>query len=95
LVTDGGPTDEWQSAADMIKQGEASKNFSFFTIGVHNANFEVLRALSPSREPLKLQGLKFKEFFQWLSNSMSRVSASQVGDKVSLPSPQGWGEAPT
>ncbi len=92
LITDGGPTDEWKSAADLIQQGESSKAFSFFAIGVEGANFDVLRSLSPSREPLKLQGLKFKEFFLWLSNSMSRVSASQVGDKIQLPPPAGWGE---
>ena len=39
---------------------------------------------------LKLDGIKFREFFQWLSASISRVSASQVGDKVDLPNAGGW-----
>ncbi len=47
-----------------------------------------------TREPLRLQGLKFRELFQWLSNSMKSVSHSQVDDAVPLSNPtegpQGW-----
>ena len=32
LITDGAPTDEWQSAAALVREGEASKSFAFFTI---------------------------------------------------------------
>lgn len=95
LITDGAPTDDWRTAAELIRQGENGKSFSFFSIGVQGANFEILKELSPAREPLKLQGLRFKEFFVWLSNSMSRVSASQVGDSVALPAPTGWGSVAT
>jgi uncharacterized protein YegL len=95
LITDGAPTDEWVSVCNEIRQGEASKAFTFFAIGVQGANFEILKQLSPAREPLKLQGLMFREFFSWLSTSMSRVSASQVGTAVALPSPAGWGSVAT
>ena len=33
LITDGGPSDSWQAAAEQVKQGEASKSFAFFTVG--------------------------------------------------------------
>ena len=45
LLTDGGPTDEWKSAADLVKQGEASKSFSFFGVGVEGANMDVLKQI--------------------------------------------------
>jgi uncharacterized protein YegL len=34
LITDGGPTDEWQSAAAAVREGEASKSFAFFALNV-------------------------------------------------------------
>ncbi|MDO9177862.1 MAG: VWA domain-containing protein [Agitococcus sp.] len=89
LITDGAPTDSWEQAASMIKQGEDSKAFAFFAVGVENANMGILQELSV-RQPLKLQGLKFRELFQWLSNSMRSVSSSTVGDVIKLPAPTGW-----
>jgi uncharacterized protein YegL len=91
LITDGGPTDEWQTAAQKIKEGEAAKKWAAFGIGVAGANFEKLRQMT-TREPLPLDGHKFKEFFWWLSQSMRRVSQSKPGEEetVALPSPKGW-----
>lgn len=92
MITDGGPTDAWKSAAEQVKQGEAAKSFAFFAVGVGEANFEILRQIA-AREPLKLDGLHFRELFQWLSNSQQSVSRSQPGDEVALQnpaSPGGW-----
>jgi uncharacterized protein YegL len=92
LITDGGPTDQWQSAAQMVKQGEAAKSFSFFAVGVEGANFDVLKQLCV-REPLKLKGLRFQDLFLWLSRSQTAVSRSNPGDVVPLENPtgpQGW-----
>jgi len=91
LITDGAPTDEWQRAASEIKEGEKSKSFAFFAVGVQNADMNILKQLSV-REPLKLEGLKFRELFQWLSNSMKSVSRSNPGDKIQLAPPSGWSE---
>lgn len=91
LITDGGPTDEWRSAAALVREGEASKKFAFFAVGVEGANMDVLRDIS-AREPLKLQGLKFRELFQWLSASMKSVSQSTPGTAVKLEAPTGWAE---
>jgi len=91
LITDGAPTDEWQSAAALVREGEASKAFAFFTIGVNRADMKVLKQIS-IREPVKLQGLKFREFFQWLSNSMKSASRSNPGDRIQLAPPLGWSE---
>jgi uncharacterized protein YegL len=89
LMTDGMPTDDWKTAAKLVREGEDAKAFSFFAIGVKDADLHVLRSLSV-REPLRLRGLAFRDFFQWLSASLSGVSKSQVGTAVALPSPSGW-----
>jgi uncharacterized protein YegL len=91
LITDGGPTDSWQQAAQAVKDGEARKELSFFAVGVENADMATLAQIA-TREPLKLDGLKFRELFAWLSSSLSGVSRSQVGQTVPLASPQGWAE---
>lgn len=91
LITDGSPTDRWEHAATLIRDGENAKSFAFFAIGVQKADMNVLRQLSV-REPLKLQGLKFREFFQWLSNSMKSASRSNPGDRILLSPPSGWSE---
>ena len=91
LLTDGAPTDDWQAAAARIREGEAGKKFAFFAVGIEGADMDTLRQLSV-REPLSLQGLKFRELFQWLSSSMKSVSQSTPGTEVRLQSPAGWAQ---
>ncbi|WP_018915368.1 VWA domain-containing protein [Thiomonas sp. FB-6] len=89
LITDGGPTDQWSHVGAIIKEGEAAKKFAFFAIGVQGANMDALSQLS-SRQPLSLQGLKFRELFNWLSSSLRSVSRSTPGADVPLGAPTGW-----
>jgi uncharacterized protein YegL len=92
LITDGGPTDAWKTAAERVHQGEHEKKFSFFGVGVEGANFEILKQIA-LREPLKLKGLRFQDLFIWLSNSLGAVSRSSTGDQVPLSNPatpEGW-----
>lgn len=89
LITDGAPTDSWQAAATAIREGETSKKFSFFAVGVKGADMNTLRQISV-REPLSLDGLKFRELFRWLSGSVRSVSRSTPGTDVPLEAPKGW-----
>lgn len=90
LITDGEPTDDYRSAAKEIHAGEARGAFSFYAVGVSDANMQKLAEVAPpNRPPVKLDGLRFRDLFVWLSKSMRTVSRSTIGQNVTLEAP-GW-----
>lgn len=95
LITDGGPTDDkteaWTQAVQQLREGEQRRSFLFFAVGVQGANMEKLNELCVDRKPLLLDGLRFRDLFQWLSASQKAVSSSKPGDQVQLP-PVDWGK---
>lgn len=95
VMTDGEPTDDISSAVKRISALVASKKLTVFPIAIgDSANLATLAKLSPTRPPLTLQGLNFKEFFTWLSRSVSRVSQSMPGESVELDTAgiKAWGK---
>lgn len=90
LITDGAPTDKWQDAAKRLKSEEDRGKFTFFAVGVKDACMETLDEISQNRPALKLDGLKFREFFLWLSRSSKKISHSRSGDKVAIEPPTTW-----
>ncbi|MEN5206946.1 VWA domain-containing protein [Stenotrophomonas terrae] len=92
LVTAGAPSDSWRNAAELVRQGEASKDFQFFAVGMEGADMEALAQISV-RAPLKLKEVNFRELFDWLSASMDTIARSSPGDTVPLINPTaagGW-----
>ena len=99
LMTDGGPNgspSELERAVQRVTDMIGSKKLTIFPIGIGaDADMGVLARFSPTKPPLRLQGLSFKEFFEWLSKSVARVSQSSPGDappKLDLEGLAGWAE---
>ena len=105
MVTDGEPTDMkqgdplWEEVVTAVHEGEARKEFLFFTVGVEPADMALLTKIAPpERPPVQLRPGRFAEMFAWLSRSQQRVSASRVGEQVALENPTGpagWAEITT
>ena len=95
LITDGRPQhdtpDELGAAASRIKEQESERHLTFFAIGTESADMAMLNRLSNS-EPKRLKGTMFQELFKWLSNSITVISQSTVGDRVQLPSTDPWSQ---
>ncbi len=94
LITDGEPNDSWKPTIPRVRDGEREKSFSFFAVGVEGADMATLAEICV-RTPLRLEGLKFRELFSWLSNSQQAVSRSSPGDEVPLQDPtgpKGWAQ---
>lgn len=98
LMTDGipnGKPEELTRAIGRTVELVNGKKLTVFPIGIgKEADMNILSQFSPKRPPLRLQGLKFREFFQWLGKSVSKTSQSTPGEsiKLDLEGIKGWGE---
>jgi uncharacterized protein YegL len=92
VISDGEPTDErqlWLQAVAEAQRAEQDRKAEVFVIGVQGADIATLGKLS-QRPALALEGVKFKELFVWLSDSLSAASRSRPGDNIQLPSSDPW-----
>ena len=98
LMTDGQPNgdhEELKRSIQRVNDLVSRRKLTVFPVGIGaEADMDVLGLYSPGRTPLKLQGLKFKDFFAWLSKSVARVSQSVPGERVPLDVEEikGWAE---
>lgn len=93
VMTDGEPNDAWQQPADDMRNLSEKIGIMYLGVGIGEmANMELLEEIIP--ETRRLQGLKFKEFFRWLTDSLKCVSSSTVAeeDNVQLPGIQSWAD---
>ncbi|HNU19362.1 MAG TPA: VWA domain-containing protein [Hydrogenophilus thermoluteolus] len=90
LLSDGAPTDNWTNAAQKARDLAANRKLVSLPIGVGDADLDILSQFS-NKPAVRLDGLKFRELFQWLSASMTRVSASaSSASQVTLPPMDSW-----
>ena len=74
LISDGEPTDyDWEVVAKKCSLAQKNKKVVIHAVGTEEANLNKLAKFSLN-SPKRLTGLKFTEFFLWLSRSVSCVS---------------------
>ncbi len=89
LMTDGAPTDSWETAADSIMRSRPG-NFIACAAGAR-ADENVLKRITEVVVRLNdLEPDTLRQFFKWVSASVtatSRSVAAKPGDAVNLPDP--------
>jgi uncharacterized protein YegL len=106
LMSDGNPTDDWQQAAERCRQAEQANKVAVFPIYVGDAgkpapvSDDAVKTLGEfsargAAAVKRLDGLKFRELFLWLSASMKVVSQARPGGQAQLPPVDTWSNAPT
>lgn len=87
LMTDGTPngdSKELERAISRVSTAIQQKKLTVFPIAVGaSADKSVLSRFAPGQTVLNLKGMEFGKFFQWLSQSVVRVSQS-MGEPVQL-----------
>ncbi|MBB1126714.1 vWA domain-containing protein [Thiospirillum jenense] len=91
LMTDGAPTDDIASASQRATNLVNQKKLTIFPIGIGTgADLNVLSRFSPRNAPVRMKGVNFKAFFEWLSKSVAITSQSIPGANINLPPTSGW-----
>ena len=83
LMTDGGPTDNWRQAAATMRELGEQKEIWYMGVEIGpNVDHDTMCQIMPQNSPpLKLDGLRFRDFFKWLSDSLNGVSNSAVSEE--------------
>ena len=90
LLTDGYPEhdsrEEIASTQERLMSEEEGRRVAFFAFGVEGADMEALSQITPPNRPPKHIGnaMQVAGLFQWLSNSVAKISTSQPGDGLRL-----------
>ena len=80
LITDGEPNDNWQESARSFREMCERHKYTYFAVGVGNeVNMGILNTIVPP-DPgvLKLYGVRFREMFNWLTDTLTRVTHDKV-----------------
>jgi uncharacterized protein YegL len=96
MITDGDPDSDqdgqFRELSEEIRAGMEGEAFWFMAIGVAGAKMSTLQLISHEKmQPRKLSGLKFSEFFRWLSSTIADVAKGQnVSDAMKKNSDDAW-----
>lgn len=99
ILTDGEPQGEpdamIEEAKGLLSSAQNEKRGPLvFPVGVGDgANLERLDAITRPAQSVRLDPTKFKEMFQWIALSMSRVTNSKPGQQTATLPPPGWTQA--
>ena len=92
LISDGEPTDyDWEIVAKKCREAQQNKKVVIHAVGTQEANLEKLAKFSLN-SPKRLSGLRFTEFFLWLSRSVSCVSRAAPNALEELEDTDAWDE---
>ena len=92
LISDGEPTDYgWEESAEICRYAQKNKKVVIHAIGTQGANLDKLAKFS-LLPPKRLTGLKFTEFFLWLSRSVSCISKAAPNANNYLDDITDWNE---
>lgn len=88
IMSDGAPNGDpsiFTRAVERIHKLVEEKRLITIAVGIGtDADMEMLAKVSPKQPPARINGLQFREFFAWLSQSVSCVSASQPDDEPDM-----------
>lgn len=99
LITDGLPDhDELEHIREIqerLRSAEEKRRAAVFAIACGDNSQETSQWLTdnicpPNRPAKRTREANFKELFRWLSNSQIALSKSAPGERVELPSTDGW-----
>ena len=84
IMSDGAPNksvEELERAIKRTRDLVTQRKLTVFSIGIgEDANMQVLDFFSPKTHAIKMDGFKFKEFFEFLSSSVSHISQGSPAD---------------
>jgi uncharacterized protein YegL len=92
LFTDGAPTDHdlIPKAREALFQAVGHHRLTFYPVGVQGADLEFLKSICPAGQKVyELEGLKFTQFFQWLSRSLTSASREDPDEEPEVEEPDG------
>lgn len=91
LMTDGVPTDDWRRGLDRFRSSAGTAAANIIAIGCgEDADLSILKTITPNVMAMKnITSGSFREFFKWVSASVTTasVSASGAGKGTRLPAP--------
>ena len=87
LMTDGVPNigQDIDSLERRIKTDTSAKKYAFLPVGVEGADMTILQRISGvGMTAVKLKGMRFAQFFKWLSASMGTITKASDGQKINI-----------
>ncbi len=90
LISDGSATDsdsgEYATSTVRAKQEAAGGALNFYAVAVDNADVDGLGAFTDN--PLRIEAIKFRDLFHWMSSSLAMVSRGNTRAPVPKLTPE-------